>query len=143
MGPPPVVALINSSPDVVDMIRITMEQAGIVLVSSMTHEIRDGEVDIEAFITQHDPKVILYDIAPPYEANWLLFQHISNMPAMKGRHFIVTTTNERHVRELAGTNQPLFEIVGKPYDLEQLASAVTEAVSSLDHPPQRLVRKDA
>ena len=143
MTPPPVVALINSSPDVVDMIRITMEQAGIVLVSTFTHEVRDGVVDIQAFVRQHDPKVILYDIAPPYEANWLLFQHICSMPALKGRHFIVTTTNERHVRDLAGRSQPLYEIVGKPYDLERLAEAVTEAVSSLDRPPARLPRRDA
>ena len=143
MTGPPVVALINSSPDVVDMIRITMEQAGIVLVSTFTHEVRDGEVDIEAFVRQHDPKVILYDVAPPYEANWLLFQHICSMPALKGRHFIVTTTNERHVRGLAGTNHPLFEIVGKPYDLEQLTNAVIEAVSSLDNRPARLSRRDA
>ena len=112
-----------------------MEHAGIVVVSAMTHEIRDGEVDLETFVRQHDPKVIIYDIAPPYEANWLLFQHICNMPALKGRHFIVTTTNERHVRGLAGVNQPLFEIVGKPYDLELLAAAVIEAVSALDRPP--------
>lgn len=143
MTAPPIVALINSSPDVVDMIRITMEQAGIVLVSTFTHEIRDGEVDIEAFVRQHDPKVIIYDIAPPYDANWLLFQHICNMPSLQGRHFIITTTNERHVRGLSGTEQPLFEIVGKPYDLERLAEAVKEAVTLLDRPPVRPRRDDA
>ena len=130
MTKPPVVALINSSPDVVDMIRITMEHAGMVLVSTMTHEIRDGEVDAEAFVRQHDPRVILYDIAPPYQANWLLFQHISSMPVMQGRQFIVTTTNERHVRSLVGEGKRLFEIVGKPYDLERLAAAVKDALSS-------------
>ena len=128
MTKPPVVALINSSPDVVDMIRITMEHAGIVLVATMTHEIRDGEVDIETFIRQHQPQVILYDIAPPYEANWLLFQHICSMPELRDRHFILTTTNERHVRGLAGSERHLFEIVGKPYDLDQLTEAVKEAL---------------
>lgn len=123
MARPPVVALINSSPDVVDMIRITMEHEGIVLVSAMTHEVRDGEVDIETFVRQHQPAVILYDIAPPYDANWLLFQHISNMPALRDRRFIITTTNEKHVRGLAG-HQELYEIVGKPYDLARLSDAV-------------------
>ena len=120
---PPVVALINSSPDVVDMIRITLEQVGIVLVSAFTHDIRDGAVDIETFVRQHQPEVILYDVAPPYQANWLLFQHISTMPVMEGRHFILTTTNERHVRELAADHN-LYEIVGKPYDLGQLVAGV-------------------
>ena len=142
MTKPPVVALINSSPDVVDMIRITMEHAGIVLVSAMTHEVRDGEVDIEAFVRQHDPQVILYDIAPPYEANWLLFQHISAMASLRDRHFIITTTNERQVQGMAG-DQRLYEIVGKPYDLQRLADAVKEALASRRTPgssPRGLVK---
>jgi DNA-binding NtrC family response regulator len=134
MTKPPVVALINSSPDVVDMIRIAMEHAGIVLVSTMTHEVRDGEVDIEAFVRQHDPLVVLYDIAPPYDANWLLFQHICGMPPLRDRHFIITTTNERHVRGLVG-NQRLFEIVGKPYDLQLLVTAVKEALDARGQSP--------
>ena len=136
MTKPPVVALINSSPDVVDMIRITMEHAGMVLVSAMTHEVRDGEVDIEAFMRQHDPQVILYDIAPPYEANWLLFQHISAMPSLRDRRFIITTTNERQLQGLAG-DQRLYEIVGKPYDLQRLADAVKEALGSRTGEPGR------
>ena len=130
MTKPPVVALINSSPDVVDMVRITMEHAGIVLVGTMTHEIRDGEIDIANFVRQHQPQVILYDIAPPYEANWLLFQHISSMPELSDRQFIITTTNERHVRALAGSERRILEIVGKPYDLGLLTDAVKEALRS-------------
>ena len=68
-------------------------------------------------------------IGKPYDANWLLFQHISNMPALRGRRFIITTTNEKHVRGLAGQQQ-LFEIVGKPYDLTQLSDAVKAILST-------------
>lgn len=128
MSQPPVVALINSSPDVVDMIRITMEHAGIVLVSAFSYEIRDSVVDLEAFVRQHEPSVIIYDIAPPYEANWNLFQHICNMPTLRGRPFIVTTTNERQIRGLVGDHQEVFEIVGKPYDLDKLVDAVKVAL---------------
>jgi hypothetical protein len=98
-----------------------------VMVSAFTHEIRDGAVDIETFVRQHQPQVILYDVAPPYDANWLLFLHISNIPVMKGRYFILTTTNERHVRDLAG-DKPLHEIVGKPYDLGVLVTTVKQAL---------------
>ena len=112
------------------MVRITFEHAGIVLVGTMTHEIRDGEVDIVTFVRQHQPQVILYDIAPPYEANWLLFQHICTMPELSGRHFILTTTNERQVRELVGSERRILEIVGKPYDLGRLTEAVKEALAS-------------
>jgi CheY-like chemotaxis protein len=127
---PPVVAIINSSPDVVDMMRLALGHAGLVAVSAFTHQVRDGEVDIEAFITQHQPAVILYDIAPPYDANWLLFLHIRRMPIMEGRRFILTSTNARHVEGLAGPNTPVYEIVGKPFDLDRLVEATLAAVRS-------------
>lgn len=83
---------------------------------------------------QHDPTVVLYDIAPPYEANWLLFRHICGMPSLRDRHFILTTTNERHVRKLIGSEQELFELVGKPYDLEALAAGVKKALGLRSSP---------
>src|SRR3954462_7518624 len=120
MERPPAVAVINSTPDVVDMLRIAFELAGMVVVSTYTHAIRDGEVDVVAFMGQHDPKVVLYDIAPPYKNNWLLFQHVATLPIMKGRDFILTTTNKAHVETLAsGANLPVFEIVDTPFDIEQ------------------------
>ena len=130
-GRPDVVAVVNTSPDVVDMLRLTLEHAGIVVVSALTWEIRDGEIDLERFITQHEPKVVLYDIAPPYESNWLLFEHIRGMPVMEGREFILTTTNANQVQRFAkGSHSPVYEIVGKPFDLGQIVTAVREALKS-------------
>jgi hypothetical protein len=40
--------------------------------------------------------------------------------------FVLTTTNVRHVRQLAG-NEELHEIVGKPYDLDEIVGAVRQA----------------
>src|SRR4051812_21789031 len=124
----PVVAVINSTPDIVDIIRLALEQAGIVVVSALTFEIREGEVDLEQFIGQHQPKVIVYDIAPPYEANWKLFQHVAAMPAMHGRQFVVTSTNARQVESLAGPQHHVYEIIGKPFDLGRVVQAVKEAL---------------
>ena len=70
---PLVAAVFNTSPDLVDLVRRAFEPAGIVTVSVLTHQIREGAIDLEAFIRQHDPRVIVYDIAPPYDANWALF----------------------------------------------------------------------
>ena len=128
---PDVVAVINTSPDVVDMLRLTLEYAGIVVVSAMTWEVRDGEIDLERFITQHKPRVVVYDIAPPYENNWLLFQHIRNMPVMKGIEFILTSTNAQQVHQLAReTIHRIYEIVGKPFDLGEIVTAVRDALKS-------------
>lgn len=128
---PDVVAVINTSPDVVDMLRLTLEYAGIVVVSALTWEVRDGEIDIERFITQHRPRVVLYDIAPPYENNWMLFQHIRSMPVMEGIEFVLTSTNSQQVQQFVKSAQcRVYEIVGKPFDLGEIVTAVREAVRS-------------
>jgi CheY-like chemotaxis protein len=128
---PDVVAVINTSPDVVDMLRLTLEHAGIAVVSAMTWEVRDGEVDLERLMQQHRPKVVVYDIAPPYENNWLLFRHIRSMDAMNDVHFVLTSTNSRQVEQFAkGEAQRIYEIVGKTFDLGAVVDAVREAMKA-------------
>jgi DNA-binding NtrC family response regulator len=124
---PLVTAIFNTSPDIVDLLRRAFEPAGIVTVSCLTHQIREGVVDVEGFLRQHDPRVVVYDIAPPYDANWQLFQHIRRMDAMDGRPIVLTSMNPRHVEELSGRDQHVYEVVGKPLDLGQIVQAVKEA----------------
>jgi DNA-binding response OmpR family regulator len=124
---PKVVAVFNTSPDIVDMLRIVLEQAGFVVVSLLTYQIRDGAVDIETFLRQHKPNVVIYDVAPPYDANWRLFQHVCGTPAMQSCQIVLTSTNVNRMREIVGRDKQVYEIVGKPYDLDEIVNAVREA----------------
>ena len=98
-----------------------------VAVSLLTHQIREGAVDLEAFLSQHNPSVVVYDVAPPYEANWQLFQHISRMDSMRHRPIVLTSMNAAQVEKLAGRDQRIYEVVGKPLDLNQIVRAIKEA----------------
>ena len=129
---PPVVAIINTSQDIVDLLRLAFGQAGIVAVSVFTHQIREGAVDVEAFVRQHHPDVIVYDIAPPYMNNWQLFLHVRHLPALEACRFVLTTTNANQVRALAGADTRVYEIIGKPFDLDQIVDAVREAIRARD-----------
>jgi CheY-like chemotaxis protein len=126
-NPAPVIAVINSTHDIVDMLRVAHERAGFVVVTALTEELRDGRVDIERFTAQHQPRVIVYDIAPPYDANWQLLQHVAQMPVMAGRQFVITSTNPRHVEGLAGPQEHVYEVVGKPEDIGRIVNATREA----------------
>jgi CheY-like chemotaxis protein len=125
---PPVVAVFNTSPDTVDLLRVVLQQAGFVVVSTFTFHIRDGVVDLETFMRQHAPNVILYDVAPPYDANWALFQHLKAHTALAGCHFVITSPNAAQVQKLADRTERVFEVIGKPYDLDEIVRATKEAL---------------
>lgn len=124
-----VVAVFNTSEDTTDILRMVLENAGFVVVTAFTNLLRDGKIDLEAFMRQHQPRVIVYDIAIPYEQNWRLYEHMRSAPACEGAAFVLTTTNVRHVKQLAGDIE-LHEIVGKPYDLDEIVRAVRQAGAS-------------
>jgi DNA-binding response OmpR family regulator len=127
MHSPDVVLIINTSPDTVELLRQVLEQAGFAVLTGFVHDVRSGAFDLDGVVRQHDPAVIVWDIAVPYERQWRFFQHIKSQ-GMCGRcRFVLTTTNAAEVAKVAGREQFVHEIVGKPYDLEQVVRAVKEA----------------
>jgi CheY-like chemotaxis protein len=111
----PVVAIFNTSEDTTDLLRLEVEKAGFVVITALTHQIRDGKVDFIDFLREHQPKVVVYDIALPYEENWALFEHLRQLPICREMQFVITTVNLRQVEGIAAArSQRVFEIVGKP-----------------------------
>jgi DNA-binding response OmpR family regulator len=117
------VAVFNSSEDTTDMLRELFEHDGFVVVTAFTHALRDGETDLEGLMRQYAPQVIVYDIALPYEENWRLYQKIRSSPACRDVPFVLTSTNVAQVEKVS-SGEPLIEIVGKPYDLDELLQRV-------------------
>jgi hypothetical protein len=46
---------------------------------------------------------------------------------LKGRPIVLTTTNEKRLREFVSTSEPVIEIFGKPYDMKEVTAAVRRA----------------
>lgn len=121
---PPVVAVLNTSDDIVELLTIVLEQAGLVVISAHLDEIRRGSVSLADFVTEHDPQLLVYDVSPPYDRSWRFLEHIRQSPVMRGRTFVITTTNVARLREIAGDASDVHEIVGKPYDIDEIRDAV-------------------
>jgi DNA-binding NarL/FixJ family response regulator len=130
-APPPVVAILNSNDDTVEMLRLMLESEGMVAVSAHVSDLRRGQFDFSGFLAEHDPKVIIYDLIPPYDRSWMFFQHLRSMPTLAGRKFVLTSTNPERMCETADPGQPVYEIIGKPYDMGVIVQAVRRA---LDEP---------
>jgi CheY-like chemotaxis protein len=125
----PVVAVFNSSDDLVELLRIALESAGLVVVSGHIADLRRGQIDLQAFVTQHNPAVVLYDLIPPYERQWQFLDHLRDTSPLKKLPFIVTSTNAKAARELAGRDEQVMEILGRPFDLEQIVAAVRRTLN--------------
>ena len=127
-GTLPTVALLNSNEDTLEMLRACFQDHGFSsVVIGHVNDIKAGRTDFLEFMRVHDPRVLVWDIAIPYDENWRFVHTLMQNAAAAGRRFVLTTTNKRALDALVGPNSAL-EIVGKPYDLEQIVAAVRRAL---------------
>ena len=82
------------------------------------------------FVKEHQPEVVIYDVALPYEENWRFLRLLQSSEALKKLKWVITTTHKRRLEELVGECGEVFEIVGKPYDMDQIVNAVRVALES-------------
>jgi DNA-binding NtrC family response regulator len=122
-----VVAVINSNADTVEMLRLALQHAGFEAVTADIDEIRRGLVDFSRFLEEHDARAVIYDIPPPYEQNWVFFKLLRTTDALRDRAIVVTTTHKGNLEKLVGPTDSI-EIVGKPYDLDQVIRAVQQGL---------------
>ena len=126
MSGQPVVAIINTNPDLVELLKMRVEAAGCVALVLHIAEIRAG-LDVERILAQHDPKVIVYDVVMPYERNWRFLEHLRET-MFKDRRFVLTTPNEKGLRRLIGKDERIYEILDDTADIDTIVQAVREAV---------------
>jgi DNA-binding response OmpR family regulator len=124
---PPIVAILDTSEDIVDMLRAVLEGEGWIVVADYVIHYRRCEKDLVEFLNEHNPRAILFDIGPPYEANWNYFQAVRALRETKDCAIVVTTTNKARLEEIVGPTNAL-EFVGKPYDISDLIDRVKSAV---------------
>jgi DNA-binding NtrC family response regulator len=123
---PPLVACINSSEDVVQLLADWFREEGFRAVSYVT-PIRYGTAPVVQFVTALQPDVCVYTVSIPYQESWAEFQALRR--AAPEVPFVLTTTNVRALRELVGpVDLEPYELFGKPFDLDQVCQAVRRAL---------------
>ena len=126
----PLVAVVDSSIDVVTLIQEVLVGEGFRVVTLASSNKLGGVAERE-FLLQQQPQAVVFAVSPPYERSWAIFRMLER----EFPHFgwVVTTTNTRALEEWVGPTDAI-EIVGKPFDLEVLIAAVHVAVEG-PHPP--------
>jgi DNA-binding response OmpR family regulator len=124
---PPVVAIVNTNPDLVRIMRISLEKSGFVVFEFHIEDIKLGAADADSLLKQHDPKVIVYDLAPPYDMNWRFLDHLRTATGFRGRQFVLTSVNARQAEEVVRGDESVYEVLGEEEDMAELVRAVKEA----------------
>jgi DNA-binding response OmpR family regulator len=125
--------IINSSPDTCEMLEEFFQREGWETAVMPLRPLREQVLTGHDLMTSHHPDAILGDVAIPYEANWVTLQRLRQDPAVTVP-VVITTTNEAVVRRLVGPEERLQEVVGQPYDLDQLQDAILTAMARADSP---------
>jgi DNA-binding response OmpR family regulator len=122
------ILILNASPDTCEMLEEYFRDRGWDPACAPTRALREGSVAGAELVRQYQPAVIVFDVAIPYEANWAVAQRLRDDPDVTCP-IVVTTTNEMAVRRLIGVEARVHEVVGKPYDLDQLYAAVSRELT--------------
>jgi DNA-binding response OmpR family regulator len=119
---PLVVAVLDSDPDTTELLKSYLEIEGIVVATGVLIDFRLGKSSLIEFLQRAAPDVIVYDLGIPYEANYIFLQRAREDPGFPPCGVVITTTNARAVQSMLGIH--VMEILGKPYDLGALVTAV-------------------
>lgn len=120
----PTALIINTSDDYLEIMRLYLNSEGYVTIPVAITDIKTRAIDIVQVIEEHDPQVVLYDIAFPYRENWRQCQNVMSLEVSQGREFILTTPNIDALSDMVGQQIEAFEVVDKEIDLRKIVDKV-------------------
>jgi DNA-binding response OmpR family regulator len=123
------VAIINSSDEIVETLQLILDEEGFHTVGAHVIDFKKGKRDFVIFCQEYNPQIILFDVSPPYEENWTFLQLLRHTKEAAGRQFVITTTNKAVLEKLVGKTDAI-EIVGKPFDMEEIVATVKKKLKA-------------
>ena len=123
--------------EVIEPLRAGCAKAGFQTVAAKLSEIQSGVLDLVAFVQQHRPTVVVYDIPRPYEANWNFLRLLRETDSLKRLGWVLTTTDKKALEAAVGVSEVFEIVIGKPYCIDEVVDAVRELVSVDGHGPHK------
>ena len=124
---PIVVAIVDTNPEIARLLQVNLERAGCLALAVDIEDVKTGSANVKSLLQRHDPKVIVYDVAPPYEENWRFLDHLRQLTDFRNRHFVLTSVNVAAAQQALGREETVYEIVGRDGDIREIVRAVKEA----------------
>lgn len=124
------VAVVEGDADARDMLAILLEQrVGVAAPTCGLRDVQRGGVDWPAWIREHDPDAILWDLPHPYAHAVAFLRLVCTSSTVAARPFIVLTTNALAVgRELDDCPaEHVVAVLQKPFSARDLLNAIIRA----------------
>jgi len=100
----PVVAIANTNEDIIELLRVALEQEGFATALVYLTDVKNGRSDFNEFMGRHDPDVIVFDIPPPLRRQLDLRGHAPPAPEDAGARCRHHDHAQAASREAGGTD---------------------------------------
>ena len=125
--PAPLVAIVEQHAGVAGLLDVLLAAEGFRTVQAAPEDVTGGVERLAAFLERHSPRVVLYDIALPYDGSWQTFQQVRQAVGARGCHFVLLTTDPHwNAGRTHAPGSP--EVILKPFDVDELVRAVHRAL---------------
>jgi DNA-binding response OmpR family regulator len=129
----PVLAIFDASDDILRLLDEAFSEEGFAVVGAPLATLRGGR-DLCAFLTHHDPKLVLLDVPTIYPDEILALYRQARAFGSRRRFLLMTTSAALLSRRLRPGEAPV--VLSKPFDFGEAKRAMRRALErpGLDEP---------
>jgi DNA-binding NarL/FixJ family response regulator len=121
------VAIFNSRPDFIEALQVGLEAKGFSASAAHVADIQSGALDLLAFVHQHKPTLVVYDLPHPYESHWNFLRLLKDTHLLEKAIWVLATTDKRALEAAVGASGVIEIIFGEPYGVEDVVTAVCKS----------------
>lgn len=124
------IAILSGDSEVAARLRTPLEQAGFETETAQLAEVRSGELDVLTFFEEHDPDLVIYELAPPFAQGLTFMRLLQAVPMARHRRWLIATADRQAVVDLVGPTDAVVEVPPDGGDPPGLLDTVRRELAS-------------